>query len=166
MVGILLIGAVPTVGGVAVSALGTRPKPTVFTIVNHGSGMCLESNGSGWGEPIVQKPSHGAPSQKWTTSIATTSHYLIHSVANPVCLDVRNGVNANRTVVQQWACRNVPSMRWRFTTLIPEVYFKVDSTIGPRCLDVAGGSLQSGARIQIYQCTRGSTNTAQLWKIE
>ena len=86
-----------------------------------------------------------------------------------MCLDVRDGVDANRTVVQQWGCRNVPSMRWRFSPLIHD-YFKVISWIGDdkgdKCLDVAGGSLEPGARIQIYNCTGGTANTAQIWKIQ
>ncbi len=169
MVGILVVGVAVIACGVGVAAQPDRrdrPKRDVFTIVNHGSGLCLESTASGFGEPIVQRPCNGRLTQSWTLSRATASHYLIHNRGNAVCLDVRDGVNANRTVVQQWGCRNVPSMRWRFNTLIPEVFFKVDSTIGSRCLDVAGGSLQPGAPMQIFRCTPGATNTAQLWKIE
>ncbi len=166
IVGMLVVGAVPTVGGVVVAARPTRPTPTTFTIVNHGSGMCLESIGNGWGEPIVQKPCNGSLAQSWALSAATATHWLIHNRGSRLCVDVRDGVNANRTVVQQWECRNVSPMRWRFTTLVPEAFFKVDSSIGTRCLDVAGGSLQPGAPVQIYRCTPGSTNTAQIWKIQ
>jgi hypothetical protein len=35
---------------------------------------------------------------------------------------------------------------------------------GHRCLDVAGASLQDGARIQIYHCT-GFGNLAQVWNL-
>jgi hypothetical protein len=39
---------------------------------------------------------------------------------------------------------------------------RVTSQIGGRCLDVDGGSLADGAKIQIYACTSAG-NTAQSW---
>ena len=80
-------------------------------------------------------------------------------------MDVRDGINADRTVVQQWSCDiRARSMRWQLFTLVPNRFFKFISAIGSRCLDVAGGSLQPGARIQIYSCTQTNTNTAQIWE--
>jgi hypothetical protein len=79
------------------------------------------------------------------------------------CLDVRNAVNADRTVVQLWDCDlQARSMRWQFFTLVPDRFFKLISAVGSRCLDVAEGSLQPGAKIQIYRCTQSNTNTAQI----
>jgi hypothetical protein len=157
----ILVGVVPNVIGGAVAA----PPRTPFLIVNSGSGLCLAPNGSGLGEPILQQPCDpGNPAQVWGASRATVTHHLI-SNKKGVCLDVRNGVNADRTVVQQWSCDlHVPSMRWQFSTLVPDRFFKIISAIGSRCLDVAGGSLQPGARIQIYKCTQSNTNTAQIWE--
>ena len=86
------------------------------------------------------------------------------SIAN-LCLDVRDGVNADRTVLQQWSCDlHAPSMRWQFSTLVPDSFFKLISAIGSRCLDVAGGSLEPGAQIPSFRCTQDNTNTAQIWK--
>jgi hypothetical protein len=150
------------------------PAPAIaslFTIVNYGSGLCLEPVGSGWGEPIVQQPCSNARAQRWSLSPATrtgtTTRYLFVNRETGLCMDVRDGVDANGTIVQQWSCdmRN-RSMRWALTTLIPDLYFKVVSEIGSRCLDVAGGSLQPGAQIQIYRCTPGVTNTAQIFALQ
>ena len=47
----ILVGVVSTVIGGAVAA-----QPATFMIVNSGSGLCLERNGSGLGEPILQQP--------------------------------------------------------------------------------------------------------------
>jgi len=79
----------------------------------------------------------------------------------------RNGVNADRTVVQQWSCdRLVPSMQWRFSTSVRTVSSRSFplSGHGHGGLDVAAGSLEPGAQIQIYQCTQANTNTAQIGK--
>ena len=81
-----------------------------------------------------------------------------------MCMDVRNGVNADWTQVQQWTCTNTPGMSWYIAggipTSLPE---RVVSKIGGRCLDVRGGAFQDGAIIQIYHCTNG--NAAQAWLV-
>jgi len=145
---------------------------SLFKIVNYGSGYCLEPTGYGWGEPIVQQPcSNLRPAQRWSLSAATRrdniTRYLFVNRATGLCMDVRDGINADGTIVQQWSCdMQHGSMRWSLTTLIPDLYFKVVSEIGSRCLDVAGGSLQPGAQIQIYRCTPGVTNTAQIFALQ
>jgi Ricin-type beta-trefoil lectin domain-like len=157
----ILIGVGCTAIGGAVAA-----PPATFMIVNSGSGLCLEPNGNGLGEPILQQPCDNTRmTQRWVLSPATTTRYQIANKGYPTCMDVRNGVNADRTVVQQWACDlHVRSMRWQPSTLVPDRFFKFVSEIGSRCLDVAGGSLQPGAQIQIYRCTQSNTNTAQIWE--
>jgi Ricin-type beta-trefoil lectin domain len=161
----ILVGVVSTVIGGAVAA---QPV-TTFMIVNSGSGLCLERNGDGWGEPILQQPcdtTQTNTAQQWGASSATDTHSLIVGSFSPnLCLDVRDGVDADRTVVQQWNCDiRAPSMRWQFSALVPDRFFKLISDTGSRCLDVAGGSLQPGAPIQIYRCTEDNTNTAQIWE--
>ena len=152
--------------GFAVIAGAAAAQPATFMIVNYGSGLCLEPNGSGLGAPILQQPCDSTRmTQRWVASPATATQYQIANKGYPTCLDVRNGVNADRTVVQQWACDiQARSMRWQLSTLVPDRFFKFISAIGSRCLDVAGGSLQPGAQIQIYRCTTSNTNTAQIWE--
>jgi hypothetical protein len=158
----ILVGIASTGIGGAVAA-----PPAIFSIVNYGSGLCLEPNGSGLGAPILQQPcdnTHRA--QHWVLSPATATQYQIANKGFPTCLDVRDGRNADRTVVQQWSCDiQARSMRWQPSTLVPDRFFKFVSAIGSRCLDVAGGSLQPGAQIQIYRCTQANTNTAQIWEL-
>jgi Ricin-type beta-trefoil lectin domain-like len=152
----------------AVAAQTPPAIPATFSIVNYGSGLCLEPAGSGWGEPILQQPCDSMrPMQRWLLSPATATRSLLVNQATGLCMDVRDGVNANRTVVQLWSCNlYARSMRWGLATLIPDLYFKAVSEIGSRCLDVAAGSLQPGAQIQIYDCTRGVTNAAQIFAFQ
>jgi hypothetical protein len=160
----ILAGVVSTVIGGAVAAQPAQAVPAVFSIVNYGSGLCLERSGSGLEAPILQQPCDSTHmTQRWVLSPATATQYQVANKGNPTCLDVRNGVNADRTVVQQRACDiQAHSMRWQPSTLVPNLFFI--SAIGSRCLDVAEGSLQPGARIQIYRCTSANTNTAQIWE--
>jgi hypothetical protein len=154
--------------GFTVIAGAAAAQPATFMIVNYGSGLCLEPNGSGLGAPILQQPCDSTRvTQRWVASPATATQYQIANKGYPTCLDVRNGVNADRTVVQQWTCDiQARSMRWQLSTLVPDRFFKFISAIGSRCLDVAGGSLQPGAQIQIYRCTTSNTNTAQIWETQ
>jgi hypothetical protein len=158
-------------------AAAQRPREIqgFFTIVNYGSGLCLEPAGDGLGEPILQQPcakdSKERPAQVWGLSRATvtgnTTRYQLFNRRTNMCMDVRDGVNANGTVVQRWSCDlHHRSKRWETVTLIPDLYFKVVSEIGSRCLDVRGGSLQAGAQIQIHGCTPGVTNTAQIFAFQ
>jgi hypothetical protein len=45
----ILAGVVSTVIGGAVAAQPAQAVPAVFSIVNYGSGLCLERSGSGFG---------------------------------------------------------------------------------------------------------------------
>src|SRR5215470_12046651 len=167
------LGVIGIVVGIASTGIGgaVAAPPAIFSIVNYGSGLCLEPNGSGLGEPILQQPCNSThKAQRWVLSPATATQYQIANKGFPTCLDVRNGVNADRTVVQQWSCNiQARSMRWQPSTLVPDRFFKFVSAISSkpneRCLDVAGGSLQPGAQIQIYRCTQANTNTAQIWEL-
>src|ERR1700743_3507606 len=42
--------------GFTVIAGAAAAQPATFMIVNYGSGLCLEPNGSGLGAPILQQP--------------------------------------------------------------------------------------------------------------
>jgi hypothetical protein len=89
---------------------GVAAQPATFSIVNYGSNLCLEPNGSGLGEPILQQPcDRTRMTQRWVLSRDTTTHYQIANKGYPTCMDVRNGVNADRTVVQQWSCNYKPA---------------------------------------------------------
>ena len=80
-------------------------------------------------------------------------------------MDVRDGVNADRTVVQQWTCNiQARSMRWQPSTGL-DCFFKFISAIGIAVSGRRRVSLQPGAQIQIYRCTQANTNTAQIWEL-
>ena len=67
----ILVGVISTVISGAVAA---QEPEFSFMIVNAGSGMCLERNGDGWGEPILQQPCYTDPThpniarQQWGAS--------------------------------------------------------------------------------------------------
>ena len=158
----ILVGVASTVIGGAVAA-----QPATFMIVNSGSGLCLERNGSGLGEPILQQPCDSRrTTQHWVKQPCHRHDFMIASpisVAN-LCLDVRDGVDADRTVLQQWACDlHAPSMRWQFPPSFRTVSSNSFLRLGHGAW-TSPGSPEPGAQIQIFRRTQANTNTAQIWE--
>ena len=101
------LGVIGIMVGIASTGIGgaAAAPPAIFSIVNYGSGLCLEPNGSGLGAPVLQQPCDSTrAAQRWVLSPATPTQYQIANKGFPTCLDVRDGHNADRTVVQQWSC--------------------------------------------------------------
>jgi hypothetical protein len=165
--GLLLVGAVVAVA-TAVVAQPAFADNGYYQIVNAGSGKCAEANrfaGAGNGVVVLQATCDRDASQMWKPNITSNGRYLLENRAAPgVCLDVEDGVDADRTRVQEWSCTGGLSMQWIITTDPFGQHQLISGLNGHRCLDVAGASLQDGARIQIYHCT-GFGNLAQVWNL-
>ncbi|MFD4205436.1 RICIN domain-containing protein [Micromonospora tulbaghiae] len=161
--GVLAAGLLATGFGVA-SGPPAQAASGHYAIVNYGSGKCLEVDRFGapssLGGPVVQRTCDGQAVQRW--SPVGKSTYTFVNQFSGMCVDVRNGVNADGTPLQQWACTGTSSMKW---TVDPNSFagvHQIKSQIGGRCMDVRGGSAADGATVQIYHCT-GFGNPAQVW---
>jgi hypothetical protein len=164
---VLLAGALSTVS----FAAAATPADALL-IRNYGSGMCagiraFESHNNG--ATVVQQPCTGQFEQQWQHIDVFNGNSYFRNYASGMCMDVRDGVNADSTPVQQWTCTRagIRSMTWKTTFPIPVVVpSQVKTSLGDdrhRCLDVRGGSAEDGAVIQIYHCT--DNNPAQAWTI-
>ncbi|MER7274572.1 ricin-type beta-trefoil lectin domain protein [Dactylosporangium sp. NPDC000244] len=71
-----------------------------------------------------------------------------------LCVDVRNGTNADSTPVQVYTCNGTLSQQWAVIT---------DGTLHAmgKCLDVSGGSTANGTPVQLYTCNQTG---AQQWR--
>lgn len=156
--------------GVLATGLGVALAPPAqaasgyYGIVNYGSGKCLEVDRFGapasLGGLVVQRTCDGQAVQHW--SPVGQSPYTFVNRFSGMCVDVRNGVNADGTPLQQWACTGTTSMKW---TVSPNSFtgvHQIKSQVGGRCMDVRAGSSADGATVQIYHCT-GFDNSAQVW---
>jgi hypothetical protein len=87
--------------------------------------------------------------------------YFIKNQYTGLCLDARDGSRSDRSVVQQWTCRdvNARSMVWYSEPGDFGSALKLRNFNSDLCLDVAGGSSDDYAQLQQYHCT--SNNTAQ-----
>ena len=168
IVGLLLVGAMSAAGFVAVGLPASAANGAYRTIVNSGSQKCAGLNPFEYfnnGASVVQQTCNGQPEQNWAPVYLGGGNYQMVNQRSGMCLDVRDGVNADATQVQQWTCTNTPGMSWQVPGNFPKLTRgMVVSKIGSRCLDVRAGSLEDGAIIQIYHCT--FSNNAQLWRFK
>jgi len=143
------------------------------TVRNYGSGLCATATGNYNGAPVVQSACTYSTAQQWSRIDLGNGFLLLQSVAStstypyaPLCLDVTDGRNDNRVPLQVWACTVTTGMNWRFVhagNIGFQPYYKVQTKVGYRCMDVPAGSLVDGEQLQTYTCSAGLTNPAQLW---
>lgn len=111
--GVLAAGLLATGLGVA-SGPPAQAATGHYAIVNYGSGKCLEVDRSGapssLGGRVVQRTCDGQAVQRWSPVGRDT--YTFVNQFSGMCVDVRNGVNADGTPLQQWACTGTSSMKW------------------------------------------------------
>jgi hypothetical protein len=126
------------------------------------------------GNRIQQRTCDGSPQQQWFRlslgqfSTTDTSHPLLYHVVNRMtlqCLDDTDGGTVNRNPVQQWTCNGSTTMAWHFNGDLPFGQQVINERV-TKCLDVADGSGQDGARLQIYNCFDPTGNIAQHYRIQ
>jgi len=173
------VSAGAVVLAVAASVAATQPARAVnpdgsFQLVA-ATGKCVEvipdANGNFYiaGNRIQQRTCDGSPQQQWFLQqlpgdfqgVRGFPRYHIVNRMTLQCLDDMNGATNNRNPVQQWTC-NATSNTMVWTTfeagpLGDQIYNERAS----KCLDVTDGSLQDGARLQIYNCFDTDGNIAQ-----
>jgi len=76
-----------------------------------------------------------------------------------------NGATNNRNPVQQWTC-NPTSSSMVWAVFGPQILGdQIYNERASKCLDVTDGSLQDGARLQIYNCFDDEGNIAQHYRM-
>jgi Ricin-type beta-trefoil lectin domain-like len=171
------VGAVAL--AVAASVAATQPaqavNPDGSFQLKAATGKCVEvipdASGNFYvnGNRIQQRTCDGSPQQQWFLErlsgafqgIGQVPRYHLVNRMTLQCLDDMDGATNNRNPVQQWTCNPTSSsMVWAVLgpqTLGDQIYNERAS----KCLDVTDGSLQDGARLQIYNCFDDDGNIAQ-----
>ena len=161
------------VAGIAaiVGALSFSPAAIAaagpFQIQNFGSGLCVQTDPASNGPDIqiVQETcDRRNPAQLWFFDTLGGSDYHVVNVGTFNCM--RALANTDRAQVQTIDCTNISDSRWSVAGALPtSVPHQIISRIsgGNRCLDVAGGSVSPGAKIQLFHCT--TDNSAQVFTI-
>jgi ricin-type beta-trefoil lectin protein len=99
----------------------------------------------------------------WYVGHTTVTNLDVYHVINQgtgLCLDDRDGKTSDWSPVQQWTCNDTSStMLWAlgdFQNGAQQlINLRAVQNGGSRCLDVAHGSVQDGAALQLYHCMDG-----------
>ena len=145
-----------------------------YHISNGGSGLDLDvADGSmDRGANVWQWPSNGTWAQCWDVLDDGDGTYTFVSALSGKVLDVCQGRSADGTNVWAWDANGSSAQRWSLasapspddaSTRYSGLYNIVCSAARSYCLDVAGGSTQDGANVQVY--SRNGT-TAQVFDVE
>jgi hypothetical protein len=145
-------------------AVSAAAQASYHEIRNFGSQLCAGLNSNEYyynGATVVQQPCNGSPEQMWAPDPSGSGYYRFINGRNGKCMDVRDGIDADRTPVQVWTCTATRGMSWRPPFLPAWVPVQLKSGLsGARCLDVRG------AHTNPARSSRSTTNNpAQQWTI-
>lgn len=147
------------------------------TIASKKSGKVLDVSGGSpvSGTNVAQYEPNGTLAQKWIASKAEDGSFSLQSALWPgVALDVSGASTSDGANIQVWAANGSAAQQFLFISAKPVVepcedvipngwYEIVSSANNSFAFDISGGSLSSGANVQMY--SRNST-LAQLFQFE
>lgn len=131
----------------------------LITNINSGKVLDAENGGTTNYTNVWQYEYNGSTAQKWFITMNDNGSYSIHSKASGLCLDVENGNLANGSNVRLYESNNSIAQEFKFikqTSKTPryvenglyKIITTLDKDVG---LDIAEGSLDNGANVQLWQ---------------
>lgn len=159
------------------NALDSNGQPTGYVTIAHaGTSSALDVTGGGKksGNNVQQYAVNGTAAQRWIPVKQTNGSFVFYSgLGRNLVLDVSGGSVSNGANVQIWTANGSAAQRFIAIDAHPHVgagtqsvadgMYQINSVSDPStCLDVAGGSVSNGARIQTY-ATNGTM--AQCFKL-
>lgn len=159
------------------NALDSNGQPTGYVTIAHaGTSSALDVTGGGKksGNNVQQYAVNGTAAQRWIPVKQTNGSFVFYSgLGRNLVLDVNGGSVSNGANVQIWTANGSAAQRFIAIDANPHVAAGIQSVAdgmyqinsvsdSSTCLDVTGGSVSNGARIQTY-ATNGTM--AQCFKL-
>ena len=138
-------------GGVAQSS-DTLPAG-LYTIVNAGSGLCVDVAGASNadGGNIQQARCNSSNAQVFEITQPSAGVLTLKNLASGKLMDVASASTADGANIQQWASNNTNAQRFRATRSQGNRYALVN--VGSnKCVDITAASSSDGANVQQYAC--------------
>ncbi|GAA3443476.1 RICIN domain-containing protein [Planomonospora venezuelensis] len=161
--GAAVAGAVAASGwAVAASAsAAAAPAPGAYTLVNVGSGLCLEVPGASAsaGVQLAQSACDGASEQTWNL-VASGGGFQLGAAHSGKCAGVAGASTSAGKAVQQENCTGAASQTWKPTASGAD--WQVVNANGGKCLNIKDNSTASGAPVQQNSCDSAATKQ---WKL-
>ena len=131
----------------------------IITNVNSGKVLDAENGGTTNYTNVWQYEYNGSAAQKWFITKDNNGSYSIHSKASGLCLDVENGNLANGSNVRLYESNNSAAQEFKFIKQtskairymedgLYKIVTKTNQDIG---FDIAEGSMESGANLQLWK---------------
>ena len=108
------------------------------------------------GANVQQWSGYGGDSQKWAVQDDGDGGYRLVCKANGLAIDLTGGSTANGTNVQSWTLNGTEAQSFDISSAkadraVADGVYVVSAAADPsKVLDVEGGSLSDGARLQVY----------------
>ena len=159
------------------NVLDSNGRPTGYVTIAHaGTSSVLDVTGGGKksGNNVQQYAVNGTAAQRWIPVKQANGSFVFYSgLGRNLVLDVSGGSVSNGANVQIWTANGSAAQRFIAIDAHPDVeagsqtvadgMYQINSVSdSSTCLDVAGGSVSNGARIQTY-ATNGTM--AQCFKL-
>ena len=134
-----------------VTALGDG----LYKIANVASGKCLDvSGGEAYsGARVQQYTDNGTKAQQWAIEDTGSGYKLYSALSSEYVLDLASANTKSGTSVRLYKSNDTNAQRWNLTAIEPVVpdgvYVAAVKSSG-QVLDVASGSVDSGANVQQY----------------
>ncbi|MCH3942148.1 MAG: RICIN domain-containing protein [Atopobiaceae bacterium] len=139
-----------------------------YIIYSAVSGLALDVAGAGMasGTNVQVYEANGTKAQLWDFLKDENGSFALRSVLNGLMLDVSGGGTANGSNVQVYSSNGTAAQLWTLSrvasTIASGVYTVKSAVNAGMVLDVAGGSVDDGAAVQLY-ASNGSS--AQKWDV-
>ena len=147
------------------NTLDSHGRPTGYVTIAHaGTSSALDVTGGGKtsGTNVQQYAVNGTAAQRWIPVKQTNGSFVFYSgLGRNLVLDVSGGSVSNGANVQIWTANGSVAQRFIAIDANPHVtagtqsvadgMYQINSVSdSSKCLDVTGGSVSNGARIQTY----------------
>ena len=159
--GAALAGATALLLGTAIAWVTVGPAQAAvgagtYTLVNAGSGLCLDLPGASAssGVQLDQATCTGASSQAWTLT-AAGSGFTVKSASSGLCAGVRGAATSAGAVIEQEACSGATSQQWTLTA--SGASNRVVNVNSARCMNTSGSVTTAGALIVQNSCDSVAT---------
>ena len=151
-----------------------------FTNVNSGKALDVSGGIASNGRNVQQYTSNGTRSQKWIIKKSGNGYTIVSALDSNFVLDLSSGKVNNGQNIQIYSSNNSNAQKWNFTKYMTKqeklnqlatenknaisdgVYKVVNAQNSNYVLDIASGSKNNGANVQLYL---SNGTTAQSYKV-
>ncbi|MFB7510085.1 RICIN domain-containing protein [Streptomyces broussonetiae] len=142
--------ALASAPGAAAASIPTAPT----TVVNAGSGKCVDASGgaTGNGTAVQQYTCNGTGAQSWQFTPTDSGYYRIGLASAPDQVWDETGVStADGALTQLWLYGGGANQQWQPVAEASGTYHFVNRNSG-KCLDVPSASTADSIQLQQYTC--------------